>query len=381
MLLSSELAAGIEGGDEIFRGSLPPPVKSVPEEITVVQKMLSACLGSLLTSLVVTPFDVIRVRIQQQEVLPKECCSVPDGPTLSARNTLQNMPAAQLSHTPNEPFWINKSYCKASPDCTKITSTYQGIVCILRNEGISTLWRGLSITLFMTIPSNIIYFTGYEYIRDHSFFPNHPLNPLLCGSLARTMAATVISPFELIKTRLQSIPADRTGKRNNIARNLIRDMYATARANGLGTLFKGLKITLWRDVPFSGIYWSCYETFKLQFGLLLKADFSSQNTASSEDWRIFATSFLSGSLAGTVAALCTNAFDVGKTRLQIATEASPHIKGRRPSMFLFLYDIYKAEGIGALYTGIGPRVLKIAPACAIMISSYEVGKKLFRNRQ
>ncbi|KAG7194657.1 uncharacterized protein KQ657_004333 [Scheffersomyces spartinae] len=233
----------------------------------------------------------------------------------------------------------------------------------------------------MSIPANVIYFTGYEYIRDHSFIPNHPLNPLLCGCLSRTIAATVISPFELIKTRLQSIPAGaKNGGGDHVVRDLLQEMYATTRAKGLGTLFKGLQITLWRDVPFSGIYWSCYETSKVQIGKLFKADFSHQNTESGDDWRIFATSFLSGSLAGTLGAIGTHPFDVGKTRLQIATDVESLAK-KQPSMFLSLYNIYKTEGISALYAGIGPRVLKIAPACAIMVSSYEVGKKLFKNDQ
>lgn len=46
----------------------------------------------------------------------------------------------------------------------------------------------------------------------------------------------------------------------------------------------------------------------------------------------------------------------------------------KTNMFKFLANIYKNEGVGALYSGFGPRVMKIAPACAIMISSYEVGK-------
>ena len=43
------------------------------------------------------------------------------------------------------------------------TSTFDGMRKIARNEGFTTLWRGLSPTLLMTIPANIIYFTGYDW--------------------------------------------------------------------------------------------------------------------------------------------------------------------------------------------------------------------------
>jgi len=39
--------------------------------------------------------------------------------------------------------------------------------------------------------------------------------------------------------------------------------------------------------------------------------------------------------------------------------------------------IYKTEGIRGLFTGYVPRIVKVAPACAIMISSYEYGKAFF----
>jgi solute carrier family 25 protein 39/40 len=44
----------------------------------------------------------------------------------------------------------------------------------------------------------------------------------------------------------------------------------------------------------------------------------------------------------------------------------------------FLYHIWKEEGARGLFRGWAPRMLKVAPACAIMISSYEVGKKMAR---
>lgn len=373
MSMSSELAAAIEDEDLHFErfGNMSPPSNS--GGITVFQRMVSACLGSFITSLVVTPFDVVRIRIQQQEVMPKsyQCCH-----TGSPANSLRVAGSAIESSTPGV-FWINQHYCNSAELCPRISSTFQGMMSISRNEGMATLWRGLSLTLFMAIPSNIIYFTGYDYIRDLSPIQNQALNPLFCGMLARTMAATVVSPVELLKTRLQSIPSEARSEkpRTKILSSLLKDAADSYRKRGVGSMFTGLKITLWRDVPFLGIYWLCYELFKDRIGRGLSVDFG-DTSKPQDDWKVFTASFLSGSLAGIVAAFFTNPFDVGKTRLQIATEKKPK---QGLQMFQFLLQIYRREGAGALYGGFGPRVMKIAPLCAIMISSYEIGKKLFKD--
>lgn len=371
--MSSELAAAIEEDDlHIGLREVMPALR--PGEITAFQRMLSACLGSFITSLVVTPFDVVRIRIQQQEVMPSaHCCE----PTPLASSGLANSAKTFESSASPRVFWVNKHYCSSAEQCPRITSTFQGMVSISKNEGLGTLWRGLSLTLFMAIPANIIYFTGYEYIRDHSPLLNHPLNPLICGLFARTMAATVVAPVELLKTRLQSIPSEVRGEtqKSKILTTLLKDSLEQFRSRGVGSMFTGLKITLWRDVPFLGIYWLCYELFKDRISRAIAVDFNA-TAQKQEDWKVFTTSFLSGSFAGVIAAFFTNPFDVGKTRLQIATSEKPH---QKHSMFRFLYSIYMKEGMGALYGGFGPRVMKIAPSCAIMISSYEIGKKIFKD--
>lgn len=39
--------------------------------------------------------------------------------------------------------------------------------------------------------------------------------------------------------------------------------------------------------------------------------------------------------------------------------------------------IYEKNGIKGLFAGLSPRIIKVAPACAIMIASFEYGKTYF----
>ncbi|KAG4220801.1 hypothetical protein PC116_g30720 [Phytophthora cactorum] len=80
-------------------------------------------------------------------------------------------------------------------------------------------------------------------------------------------------------------------------------------------------------------------------------------------------------------------FDVGNTRRQVyqvtSNKALPAVEKaaepEAPHMQRFLSPIYSTEGLAGLWKGWLPRTLKVAPSCAIMISSYEVGKRAFRS--
>lgn len=43
-------------------------------------------------------------------------------------------------------------------------------------------------------------------------------------------------------------------------------------------------------------------------------------------------------------------------------------------------NIVADKGFSGLFTGLIPRLVKIVPACAIMISSYELGKSFFQKQ-
>ncbi|GFY16984.1 solute carrier family 25 member 39 [Trichonephila clavipes] len=79
-----------------------------------------------------------------------------------------------------------------------------------------------------------------------------------------------------------------------------------------------------------------------------------------------------------IAAILTLPFDVVKTHRQAELgEKKLCTNFKEPHTLKLLLDLYHRGGVKSLFAGIMPRVLKIAPACAIMISSYEVGKIYF----
>ena len=196
----------------------------------------------------------------------------------------------------------------------------------------------------------------YDYLLHSAFpliVPPSALTPLCAGITARTFISTVASPLELIRTNLQSTPSSSSSP--NTLRSVVSSIAALVQKQGPMFLWKGLGATLWRDVPFSGLYWASYEGLKSRFNRNGREGVS--------------VAFASGAMSGIIAAFFTSPFDVLKTRRQALIMSTPsHTAATMP----LLRHMLRTEGYSALYTGIGPRMAKIAPACGMMIACYEV---------
>lgn len=273
------------------------------------------------------------------------------------------------------------------------TSTIDGMRKIARNEGFTALWRGLSPTLVMMVPANLIYFTGYEWLRYDARSPFSKLSdhyaPLTGGSAARVMAVTAVSPIELVRTRMQAAAGGSTTNHMVETFRGIKEMVGT---HGYTSLWRGLTLTLWRDVPFSGLYWWGYETIRGRLTDMRdeargrsrdssrsRLDERRRSRSHEKHTETFTDSFTAGALSGAFASIVTMPFDVGKTRTQVYRDsASASSSGGGGSMSRLLWHIFRTEGLQGLWKGWIPRTLKVAPSCAIMISTYEVGKRVFR---
>eukprot|EP00095_Tigriopus_kingsejongensis_P012374 maker-scaffold190_size271632-snap-gene-1.28 protein:Tk12374 transcript:maker-scaffold190_size271632-snap-gene-1.28-mRNA-1 annotation:"solute carrier family 25 member 40" len=327
------------------------------------QQMVSSCAGAMLVSLFMTPLDVVKIRLQAQELAHSRQCFLYSNGIMDHLYARLNGDAPPTALHSREELCNCKWYNRPK----YFNGTFDALVKIRRMEGLSSLWSGLSPTLVSALPTTVIYFTAYEQVKLHgqahwtSLDPEKVV-PLLSGAVARVFAVTVVGPLELIRTRMQS--------RKMSLWQIREGAVATLRSEGLRGLWRGYWATIYRDVPFSALYWPCYEFLKAH-PLMPEHPFLG--------------SFLSGAVAGSMASAITLPMDVIKTRHQLEMGESQlgSVKSfqPKPSSFLKTFqEIMRTQGLAGLFTGLTPRMLKVAPACAIMISSYEYCKRTFARR-
>lgn len=439
------------GVDPLVAPSPPsnsPNAKPVPgaeqlqrqdDQLTLTQRATAATVGALITSLVVTPMDVVKHRWQAQRQLPTLSSSAPSTDLQAAEQRvkqssykikLTSVSAAYEEmfarsnfyrlHTGVYDIWCPK--CNVNPQLNpelRFRGPLHALLTIPRVEGIAALWRGLSPALIMAVPSTIAYFTAYDTWRHKLEKIGLPssLATLVAGVTARSMTTTLVAPLELIRTRAQVSSSTRrwidlvreelisnptpqpslaaSSAESAALRGAAADSAQEYSLRHLLRLWRGLEPTLYRDVVFSAIYWLGLESIRAR--LLDKLVVSKSNAApSAEDGSpginpraVWLSSFIGGALSGALATTITQPFDVIKTRRQIAYFAplpslstlsdsisafAPSSRSSVPSQFI---RILREEGPSALFTGLLPRLTKIMPSCAIMISTYEVAKQFF----
>ncbi|KAM7387409.1 hypothetical protein PAMA_009839 [Pampus argenteus] len=271
--------------------------------ISPVQQMLASGTGALLTSIFVTPLDVVKIRLQAQQT-PFHQAVASESAAWGGVIRPSKWKCFLYCNGLMDHIYVcqNRSSCTSwykTP--THFTGTLDAFVKITRHEGLRSLWSGLPPTLVMAVPATVIYFTCYDQLRDFiryglGFQGNHI--PLVAGGLARLGAVTVISPLELVRTKMQSSKLSYS--------ELAVCIRSAVAQDGLLSLWRGWGPTVLRDVPFSALYWYNYE--------LVKAQLCEQSRMPDAN---FSISFTAGAVSGAIAAVLTLPFDVVKTRRQI----------------------------------------------------------------
>ena len=365
---------------------------------SIFPRVVAGSIGSIVTAVAVTPLEVVKVRQQASRpvsALPPNVTPCPRGCGIFILNNgLMDcvLPRSAVPYFDKFDGHYSASLNNNNGAPKKSLGTFGMMRRIFMNEGIGGIYAGLAPTLVMSVPNTVLYFTSYDEIVtrlrrkwDTSKYSDLWI-PLVSGSSARFIASVVTSPLELIRTRQASLIGQ-----SQTAPGVWGEFRLIVQNEGPGALYQGLGPTLWRDVPFSAIYWFCLEQLKILWD---KRDGDVPKTPP----RAAGEAFVNGAVSGMIAAAATTPFDVVKTRQQTATdiivtvadsgEAVCHHNGaavyeppalgnaKQKGTMAMMKEIAQTEGIPALWRGNQTRMIKVAPACAIMISCYELGKRI-----
>lgn len=234
---------------------------------------------------------------------------------------------------------------------------------ILREEGITGLWKG-------NIPAELLYltygsvqFSAYAYMSHvleaipAPYTPPNSATSFISGATAGAAATTVTYPLDLLRTRFAAQGKDR------VYTSILESIRHIAQHEGPTGFFRGLGAGVSQIVPYMGLFFASYESLK----------------------PIMATSPLSlplgssDAVAGIVASVLSKTavypLDTTRKRLQVqGPNRARYVHRNIPTytgVLMTLQHIWKHEGRRGMYRGLTVSLLKAAPASAVTMWTYE----------
>ncbi|CAG2102281.1 unnamed protein product [Medioppia subpectinata] len=233
---------------------------------------------------------------------------------------------------------------------------------IVVKEGfVKGLYVGVRPALIGDILEKSVLFFAYDVCQQWvSYFRGSDqlttFDKALSGFYASFFSCMACSPPELIKVKLQALRE--TGVNTNISS--VQMTRQILREEGIVGLYRGLTLTLIREMPGYFFYFGGYE--------LAKQMMSSNAPPSQSQELGFAKTTIAGGIGGVCFWTSMFPFDVIKSRVQIGSGAVP----KMASVFV---DIVRTEGFRGLYSGLWPTLLRAFPTHAALFLAYEYSKQ------
>ncbi|KAM0949515.1 putative mitochondrial carrier domain superfamily [Dioscorea sansibarensis] len=146
---------------------------------------------------------------------------------------------------------------------------WNALIGCLEKGGFSSLYAGWGAVLCRNIPHSIIKFYTYESLKQWMLKSGEPdsnlstWQTLVCGGLAGSTAALFTTPFDVVKTRLQTQPPGSLAQYEGV----LHALCEIARQEGMQGLYRGLTPRLAMYVSQGAIFFASYEFLKALFSL------------------------------------------------------------------------------------------------------------------
>lgn len=247
------------------------------------------------------------------------------------------------------------------------TGRYTGMIdCgrkIVAQEGALSLYKGLAPFVTHLTLKYALRFGSFAFFQSSMSNSSNvsttaapsrleSLKPFLAGLSAGLVEAVVIvTPFEVVKTRLQQ----QEGRSNLKYKGAVHCLTTVVKEEGLPALWRGVMPTMMRNGSNSA--------FNFGTMALLSTHWLRKREGDGQQIPVWKSS-VAGLISASIGPMLNCPLDVVKTRLMAQTVlagALPKYSGMMSTMGI----IVKEEGLAALWKGLMPRLARVAPGQAI----------------
>ncbi|OCK82091.1 mitochondrial thiamine pyrophosphate carrier 1 [Lepidopterella palustris CBS 459.81] len=302
-------------------------VTQLKDEGSPKQVVVAGAVAGLVSRFVIAPLDVIKIRLQLQIHSLSDPVS-----TLGVDGPIYKGTLGTLKH-------------------------------ILREEGLTGLWKGNIPAEAMYLAYGSVQFSAYTYV-SHTLsgvpppykLPD-PANSFISGALAGACATTSTYPLDLLRTRFAAQGTDR------VYASLLGSLRQIATTEGPRGFFRGLGAGVSQIVPYMGLFFASYESLKpVLANPALHLPFGSSDAAA-------------GVIASILAKTAVYPLDTTRKRLQVQGPTRSRYVHRNIPMYegviRTVRNIWKNEGVRGMYRGLTVSLIKAAPASAVTMWTYE----------
>lgn len=262
----------------------------------------------------------------------------------------------------------------------------QGLTRIWKMEGLKGMMKGNGANCIRIMPNSAVKFLTYEELASlilrkmRETDPDANMTPLLrlcAGAGAGIVAMSATYPLDMVRGRL-TVQASGKGAQY---RGIMHATRLIVQQEGLNALYKGWLPSVLGVIPYVGLNFAVYETLK---------DWLLQQKGLKNDQDLSVTTRLTcGAIAGSVGQTVAFPLDVVRRRLQVSGwQGAKEVTGdalqnvtkkKGVTTYTGMVDCFvktvQEEGVRALFRGLMPNYLKVAPSIAIAFVTYEQCKK------
>jgi len=171
--------------------------------------------------------------------------------------------ASQVIFT--NPLEIVKIRLQVQGEAVKFGVQPKGALTIVRELGLTGLYKGAAACLLRDIPFSGIYFPTYAFMKEWLTDPNKGkpdgITLLMAGTIAGIPAASLATPADVIKTRLQV----EARKGQQTYKNIPDCAVKIWQTEGWRAFWKGTGARVFRSSPQFGVTLLSYETLQRYF--------------------------------------------------------------------------------------------------------------------